>query len=529
MMRWTTQRWFATVLVSMVVLILAGATIGEQVLARTAAVSNRLSDHISPARTAVVELDAALRDQASGLRGYALSSRTELLEPYQSGITAEQRAIDALRGLLGAEPALLADISRLQTATAQWRRDTADPLIEEQRRRGRTVTPANEAAAAENAFAIVRSQVAALDGRLVAERARGRADLDRARRTRDAIFTGLITLLLAAIALIAVLLRLVVLRPLGRLGATVRRVAAGDFEHRLTPHGPADVAALGHDVEAMRGRLVDALLTSRQALDDLEQRRLELARSNDDLEQFAYVASHDLQEPLRKVASFCQMLQRRYSDVIDDRGRQYIAFAVDGATRMQQLITDLLEFSRIGRLYDSTGSVDLNEIVDQVEQTLARLIEDSRTEIVRPVLPTVPGDPTLLTMLWQNLLGNAVKFRHPDRAARVEITATSTGNEWTFQVRDNGIGIDPQFADKIFVIFQRLHSRDAYTGTGIGLAICKKVVEHHGGTIHLDATHTEGTCMTFTLPGAEPAADEPARDEPAATVPPASDHSAVPA
>jgi signal transduction histidine kinase len=471
----------------MVVLILAGAGLGTQVLADTTAVSNRLNDHISPARIAVMELDDALGDQASGLRAFVLSGRAELLEPYRSGIAAEQASTTRLRELLAGETALLAELDELNGSAAQWRRDTAEPLVD-----GRQ--PLGTAALREDTFAAVQARLSAFDTALLDERTRGREALNDSRETRNAVFLGLAVLLLAAVAAIAVVLRLVVLRPLARLGAAVRIVAAGDFDHHLSPHGPADIAALGHDVEAMRGRLVQALVAAGETRDAL-------ARSNADLEQFAYVASHDLQEPLRKVASFCQMLQRRYADSLDDRAQQYIGFAVDGATRMQRLINDLLTFSRIGRVYDGNRPVDLNAVLDQVEQTLGTTIEETGARIDRPRLPTVQGDLTLLVMLWQNLIGNALKFRHPDRTPQVTISAASAEGAWSFTVADNGIGIDPEFTDKIFVIFQRLHPREKYSGTGIGLAICKRVVEHHGGTIQVDTDRAHGTAFVFTLAG----------------------------
>ena len=438
----------------MVALILSGSVVGAQTLARTSAVSNRLSDRIAPARTAVVQLDVALRDQEAGA---VAQGRAEL-----SAAAAE------LRGLLTDQPDILAELASIESLAAR---------------------PTDLGA--------LRARVDALDQRLVTEREEARAALQESRDTRDTIFLGMTALLLAFIVGIAVLLRVTVLSPLARLSTAVRQVADGDFEHRLTPHGPADVAQLGRDVEAMRHRLVEGLTASRQATAALELSEAELRRSNADLEQFAYVASHDLQEPLRKVASFCQMLQRRYAGSLDDRAQQYIAFAVDGATRMQRLINDLLTFSRIGRVDDSIKPVDLDQVVDEV---LALRVAGSGAEITRPDLPTVPGNPTLLTMLWQNLLSNAIKFRHPDRTPRVEITVDEGADLWTFRVRDNGIGIEPEFADKVFVIFQRLHPRESYDGTGIGLALCKKVVEHHGGTIRLDTEVRDGACLEFTLP-----------------------------
>ncbi|WIM99513.1 ATP-binding protein [Actinoplanes oblitus] len=487
--QWTTQQWFAAVLVAMVVLILGASAVGARALNRTAQVSNRLNDRISPARTVVVQLDDALRNQDTALRGYLLSGAPQFLDLYRESVAAEQAAATTLRGFLTAEPGPLAELAAVEDEAARWRAGIAEPAL---RTRDRGVAAA--------AFDPVRGRLATLDERLVTARAEGRAALGDARRLRDTVFLAAVTALLLLIGVITVLLRTTVVRPLRRLGAAARRVADGDFTHELTPDGPAEVTQLGRDVEAMRRRLVDALTVTQQARDELEQREAELSRSNADLEQFAYVASHDLQEPLRKVASFCQMLERRYAEALDDRAKQYIGFAVDGATRMQRLINDLLTFSRIGRVYDDEQPVDLNEVMDRVEETLAASIEETRARIVRPRLPVVAGDVTLLTMLWQNLLGNAIKFHRPEEPPVIEISATADGAGWSFAVSDNGIGIDPEYADKIFVIFQRLHPRDRYDGTGIGLAVCKKVIEHHGGVIELDPAYRDGARFVFTLP-----------------------------
>ncbi|MGK5682797.1 sensor histidine kinase [Actinoplanes sp. URMC 104] len=488
--RFTSQHWFAAVLVAMVVLIAVATLVGARLLNRTTEVSNDLNDHIAPARTAVAELNAAVVDQETGVRGYLLSGDGQFLEPYESGAAAEQRLVGEIRELLPREP--LAELDTVVRQMQQWRTSTADPLITARRD---AAVPAELVARSKASFDAVRAPLDSLDTRLEALRDAGRADLGESRSVRNTAFAFLVIALLLLIGLIAVLLRLVVLRPLTELGTAVRRVADGDFEHELTPRGPADLALLASDVEAMRRRLVDSLEESRR-------QSAELHRSNTDLEQFAYVASHDLQEPLRKVASFCQMLQRRYGSSLDDRAQQYIGFAVDGATRMQQLINDLLAFSRIGRLHADRSAIDLEAVLDRVTDLLAFPIEETGAALVRPPLPVVPGDATLLTQLWQNLIGNAIKFRRPDTAPKIEITAELDGGLWTFTVRDNGIGIDPEFADKIFVIFQRLHQRDVYTGTGIGLAICKRIVEYHGGTIRLDTSYTEGAGFIFTLAAA---------------------------
>jgi light-regulated signal transduction histidine kinase (bacteriophytochrome) len=229
---------------------------------------------------------------------------------------------------------------------------------------------------------------------------------------------------------------------------------------------------------------------------------VELTRSNRELEQFAYVASHDLQEPLRKVASFCQALQRRYQGQLDDRADQYIEFAVDGATRMQVLINDLLAFSRVGRSGRDHELAEAGELVAAACAALASAIEETGTTVEVAKLPVVRGDRTLLVSLFQNLVANAVKFRGADPPV-VRIAARRLEAEWEFSCADNGIGIEPEYAERIFVIFQRLHAKEAYPGTGIGLALCRKIVEHHGGRIWLDAEHAPGTCFRFTLPIAE--------------------------
>jgi light-regulated signal transduction histidine kinase (bacteriophytochrome) len=209
---------------------------------------------------------------------------------------------------------------------------------------------------------------------------------------------------------------------------------------------------------------------------------------------------------LRKVASFCQLLEKRYGDKLDERGIEYIGFAVDGAKRMQVLINDLLTFSRVGRLSGTSIEVDLDAALDTALSNLSTVIEESRAEIIRPQagLPRVHGDPTLLVMVWQNLIGNAVKFRRDGITPRIVIDCDRRvlgGDvDWMFTLSDNGIGIPQEFNEKVFVIFQRLHGRDAYGGTGIGLALCKKIVEHHGGTIWIDTSNTEGTRFRFTLP-----------------------------
>ncbi|TAM55921.1 MAG: PAS domain S-box protein [Paraburkholderia sp.] len=234
----------------------------------------------------------------------------------------------------------------------------------------------------------------------------------------------------------------------------------------------------------------------------IRQRTEELARSNRDLEQFAYVASHDLQEPLRAVAGPLQLLQRRYQGQLDARADEFIGHAVDGATRMQTLIDDLLSYSRVGRLEDPKQPVPAEQALELALKNLAFVIEEAGAEITHEALPVVQAISSQLALLFQNLIGNAIKFRSKDRALLIRVRAESIGDEWQFSVTDNGIGISEQYFERIFVIFQRLHTRREYPGTGLGLALCKRIVEHHGGKIWVESTPGDGAAFSFTIPRA---------------------------
>jgi len=257
---------------------------------------------------------------------------------------------------------------------------------------------------------------------------------------------------------------------------------------------------------------------------EAEQRTLlaELERSNSELEQFAYVASHDLQEPLRLVSAYTELLLQRYRDRLDKDADPLVGFITDGVSRMQRLVQDLLLYSRVSSRSAPMEPTPMAVPLALATENLTLAIAEQQAEVTHDDLPTVPCDSLQMTQLLQNLVGNAIKFRRPDEPPRVHISArpTDDGEAWRFEVRDNGIGIEPEYFERIFVIFQRLHTRRQYAGTGIGLAICKRIVERHGGRIGVESTPGDGALFWFTLP-ARPALSDNDEDK-------ASDGSEVP-
>lgn len=249
------------------------------------------------------------------------------------------------------------------------------------------------------------------------------------------------------------------------------------------------------------GVLTD-ISTRKEAEEALARQTRELERSNAELQQFAYVASHDMQEPLRMIASYVQLLARRYKGRLDEDADEFIAYAVDGAKRMQTMINDLLAYSRVGRIGGEFVATDYEKVLEWAMQNLEAAIEESRAIITHDPLPTLVVNGSLMGLLFQNLISNALKFQGPD-PPRIHIAAKQQGKEWLFTVRDNGIGFDPQYNDRIFIIFQRLHGKGVYPGTGIGLAICKKIVEYHGGQIWAHSEPGKESTFSFSIPVAE--------------------------
>ncbi len=450
---------------------------------RTAA--TELVDRIAPSRRVAGDLLTALVEQQNDIRGYALRGEEISLQEYRKQVGRQERSVAELMALLPADPTLRGGLDRTLQAVDQWRRDAADPIIAAVAGGGPRPADDDLYRVEQERFVplVAAAEVLRADLQQARDGAADRLDfLDRLEVVVLAVSGLVVAGVLAAAAL---LLRRWVSTPLAALAADARQVASGDYEHRVSAgSAPPEIAATAADVDMMRRRIVadrDALAAS----------ALDLERSNRDLEQFAFVASHDLQEPLRKVSNFCQLLQRRYGGQLDERADQYIEFAVDGAQRMQQLINDLLAFSRVGRTTAGFGPVELAPVVQAAVVQLDAVREQLDGEVVVGELPVIPGDPTLLTQLMVNLVGNGLKFCRPEVPPHIEIGSRPVEDGrsvpgWEIWVSDNGIGIDAEYADKVFQIFQRLHPRHAYTGTGIGLALAKKIVEFHGGRIWLD-------------------------------------------
>ncbi|GAA3386793.1 sensor histidine kinase [Cryptosporangium minutisporangium] len=512
---WTLRRRLLLTFIVVGVLTAIIAALAATALGRTVSRNDDLLERIGPARIAGYQLEAALLNQETGVRGYVLSKQRDFLDPYDEGLAEQKKHLATARAAVRGNESLEEDLDRIERGADAWRSQYADPLITAARA-GRTTTTTIQDDQGKELFDEVRSAITAFQNNLTVIRNEVYDDLETAITTLIVVaILALVGVLVAGVVLWRALRRWV-LQPLERIGAETRQVVGGALTHKVTVEGPQEINALAADVDAMRHSLVAALSTAVAAQDRLKEQTDQLAaqtadlqRSNTELEQFAYVASHDLQEPLRKVASFCQMLSRRYSGELDERGQQYIDFAVDGAKRMQRLINDLLAFSRVGRTTGEFEDIALDTVLDRALTSLGSTIEESDAAIQADPLPEVHGNSILLTQVFQNLIGNAIKF-HGMAAPRVRITVEQKGDVYEFACSDNGIGIEPQYAERVFVIFQRLHGKEQYDGTGIGLAMVRKIIEHHGGRIWLDTEGSAGGGTTFrwTLP--VPSATEPA-------------------
>ena len=506
----TLARWFALVVGGLVLAALLGLVVGFVALERQGERRTFLLDRVIPAETLTAQIHTSLLDQDAAVRGFLITREDRYLQRYRDGRRTEEGALGTLVRLQADDDlaGLRDEQAEIQRLARAWRADYAEPAIAATR--ADREPPAFSFGKAR--FEAARSAVNAEQRLLVAQRRAAGDDVQDGGARVQRLILGGGTFVLLCVLVAAYALRRVVVLPIAQLAHDVREVARGEFDRELAPSGPREIEELGQDVDRMRARIVAEVSALRDAERALIEQARELQRSNEELEQFAYVASHDLQEPLRKVASFTQMLQRRYAGQLDERADRYIEFAVDGARRMQDLINDLLEFSRVGRMTRPHERVPVQGLVDSATARLAASIEEAGAEvIVHGELPVVEGDRGLLGVVFQNLIGNGIKFRG-EEPPRIDITAERDGAAWRFEVTDNGIGVEDEYAERIFVIFQRLHTRDSYEGTGIGLAMCRKIIEYHGGRIALaPAEPGRGARFVFTLPAVEPQeGDDPA-------------------
>ena len=480
------------------VMVLIATTAGYSLIQVTRARADLVS-RAEPAALASAQLLTALADQESGLRGYALTRNEAFLAPYETGRTAELTSVARLDRILGYDQQEVAEFDIVKQRINTWHDQYVEPSLTALRTHPGDFDITAALTTSRTRFSAVRTAMGTLDTSLAHTRSVAANNLDRSTRAFVSLLGASLALIVGVGLVIALSLRRLVTGPLEGVAADVRLVVAEDLTHQITSSGTPELVRLAADTDAMRQRLVDELQQVSAARADLASTNQEIARSNKELEQFAYVASHDLQEPLRKVVSFTQLLQQRYGGNLDDRADEYIDFAVDGARRMQVLINDLLAFSRVGRNDQDFVDVDLNACLSDAEENLGDMIETSGATIRAVPLPVVRGDRSLLTAVFQNLIGNAVKFRS-EALPEVTISAELADGLWLLAVADNGIGIEPRFADRVFVIFQRLHGRAEYEGTGIGLALARKIIEHHGGQLWLDTDHHPGARLCFTLP-----------------------------
>ena len=496
---WPLGRVIGAAVLLMALFSLAAVAVGGLALDHLDNERQRIEGTLDPAALASQQLYSALLNQETGVRGYALSAKTPFLAPYTEGYAAEKVADTMLKKLTPQLPAgSAAELQATLTQAHDWRTRYAEPTIKQIQTSGKPVV-GPDILAGKAEFDALRVKFAVFQTDVSSTRTQALASLNDA---SDELHVALLAIAIGfffVVAGLALVLRNTAIRPVHLLAGEARLVAGGDFGHEVAQTGPREIRGLAADVNTMRLRILRELATVQEANLALAEHAAELQRSNAELEQFAYVASHDLQEPLRKVTSFCQLLQRRYGGQLDERADQYIDFAVDGAKRMQVLINDLLAFSRAGRSAEELGPVACDAALAAATANLSTQIAEAGAVIEAGPLPVVRGQLTLMSVVFQNLIGNALKFTG-DEPPRIVVTAERDGAFWSFSVTDNGIGIEPQYADRVFLIFQRLHERAAYPGTGIGLAMCRKIIDYFGGRIWLDTGVAEGARFRFTVP-----------------------------
>lgn len=429
------------------------------------------------------DLLASVGDAETGQRGLLPTRNPQYLAPFTAAkatIATRLSRVESSASANGVPPATIRQLDRLVANKMDELQRTIDLY------QNATLAPALEEVESDRG-ALYMAQIRNLIEQLKRDQShRLQLRLDKERNTQAALDA-----VLAFAVLIAFLLLLISYR-------------CNVLYAREQAHVEADVRHLNSTLELRVKERTGELELRTKELEartkELEWRSMELARSNADLTQFAYVASHDLQEPLRMIGSYMGLLARRYSSSLDENAEIYIRFAIDGANRMQALVNDLLSYARAGTQSVTKQTVSSAELLQQALQNLQITIEETGTVITHGDLPAVSADAVKLTQVMQNLIGNAIKFRKSDVRPEISITATKFQSEWCFVFADNGIGFDPKYRDRVFQIFQRLHGVGTYPGNGIGLAICRRIIEHHGGRLWADSEPGVGSTFFLTLP-----------------------------
>jgi signal transduction histidine kinase len=496
-----------TLLVGGVLAALLGAVFAVLVVAvREQQSAGRLALRSQQAIGAGSALETSLVNLENGVRGYVASGRERLLEPFRTARRTYPGHAQRLSRLVADEPRQQAAVRRITSGINDYVALWALPLVGLAENRREVAQSVLATGTGRERLDSLRAELATLFARersVAAERER-RAD----RRSDVAVVVGLLGMGLVALVALGMWLglRRSILRPVERVATATRAVADGD----LTVHVPADredeIGTLARSFNDM----TDALNRSHTELDT---RTRELERSNHDLEQYAQMASHDLQAPLATIDLYLRLIERRLPDASEEELLQLLAGVGGSTERMRSLVRDLLHLARVGRGEPRREPLDTGEVLDQALEDLAGPITDKGADVTSGPLPVVRGDRGQLSLLFQNLVGNAIKFSDAE-APRVRVTASVEGAHAQFAVRDNGIGIDPQHAERIFQPFQRLHGEDRYEGTGIGLAICQRIVSHHGGRIWAESAVGAGSTFRFTLPLADDAPPPPSSQAP---------------
>lgn len=468
--------------------------------------TNRAIALLEPAQVQAQVLINDLNTEETSVQTYLLSGSSGVLFPYNEAPQTIGADAAKLQTLITNYPSLQADLAEVLRGNANWRANWANPSIELKRT---SATPSQAVArqllVRTSEFTTLRQHAIQLadDAGTLSDAARATLNAARTRLTIVSIIVLLA--LLAATGALFVGLRRLVATPLGNLEAAVRDVAGGDLRRQLPVGGPPEVRWLGESVEVMRDRIVSELEAVEAARAELAEQAEALRLANADLDRFADVASHDLQEPLRKVAGFSRLLIERYGDRLDDRGLEFASYAADGATHMRSLIEDLLSYFRITRSIARMRTVALSEVIAAALRELSGPLENSGARVSVGELGEVLGDPVLLTALFERLLANAVEYRSA-RPLEIRIDAVRRNGLVRISVADNGEGIQPEYAERVFGIFQRLH-HDNEGGTGIGLALCRRIVEVHGGTIWVDTGRFDGATVHLELPLGQPSVE----------------------